>query len=56
MFTPMDIVWLLNKIKTEIPWQRVTNILPTGGEGTLRNYYTSLKETFMQKPVRWHRM
>ena len=43
LFTPMDIVWLLNRIKTEIPWQRITNIFPTGGEGTLRNYYTSLK-------------
>ena len=43
LFTPMDIVWLLNRIKTEIPWQRITNILPTGGEGTLRNYYTSLR-------------
>jgi D-alanyl-D-alanine carboxypeptidase/D-alanyl-D-alanine-endopeptidase (penicillin-binding protein 4) len=43
LFTPMDIVWLLDRMKTEIPWQRITNILPTGGEGTLRNYYTSLK-------------
>lgn len=43
LFTPMDIVWLLNKIKTEISWERITNIFPTGGEGTLRNYYTSLK-------------
>ena len=49
LFTPMDIVWLLNRIKTEIPWQRITNILPTGGEGTLRNYYTSLKGNLYAK-------
>ncbi len=39
LFTPMSIVYLLNKMKQEYSWDRITNILPTGGEGTIRNYY-----------------
>lgn len=39
LFTPKSFVWLLNKIKNEFPWQRIIHVLPTGGEGTLRNYY-----------------
>lgn len=37
--SPDDFVYLLNKIKNEFSWQRITNILPTGGEGTLANYF-----------------
>ncbi len=40
LFTPQSFVWLLNKTKNEFDWERIKNILPTGGEGTLRNYYT----------------
>ncbi len=39
LFTPMSIVYLLNKMKQEFSWDRITTILPTGGEGTIRNYY-----------------
>lgn len=41
LITPRDLVWLLHKAKKEFPWQRITSSLPTGGEGTLRNYYNS---------------
>ena len=41
LITPRDLVWLLHKSKKEFPWQRITSSLPTGGEGTLRNYYNS---------------
>lgn len=39
LFTPQDFVFLLNKIKNEYDWERIKNILPTGGEGTLSSYY-----------------
>lgn len=39
LFTPQDFVWLLNKTKNEFSWDRIKNILPTGGEGTLSSYY-----------------
>jgi len=39
LFTPQDFVWLLNKMKSDFTWQRITAILPTGNEGTLSGYY-----------------
>lgn len=39
LFTPRDFVWLLNKMKDEFGLPRLTGILPTGGTGTLSNYY-----------------
>ncbi|HRE63115.1 MAG TPA: D-alanyl-D-alanine carboxypeptidase [Ferruginibacter sp.] len=41
LFTPQSFVWLLHKTKKEFSWERIKNILPTGGEGTLKNYYVS---------------
>jgi D-alanyl-D-alanine carboxypeptidase/D-alanyl-D-alanine-endopeptidase (penicillin-binding protein 4) len=39
LFTPQDFVVILNKMKTEFGMERIKNILPTGGTGTLSNYY-----------------
>ena len=39
LFTPQSFIYLLNKMKKEFDWERIKNILPTGGEGTLSNYY-----------------
>jgi D-alanyl-D-alanine carboxypeptidase/D-alanyl-D-alanine-endopeptidase (penicillin-binding protein 4) len=39
LFTPQSFVYMLNKIKNEFGWQRIKNILPTGGTGTLSSYY-----------------
>jgi D-alanyl-D-alanine carboxypeptidase/D-alanyl-D-alanine-endopeptidase (penicillin-binding protein 4) len=39
LFTPMDFVWLLNKMSAEFGLARMKGILPTGGTGTLANYY-----------------
>jgi D-alanyl-D-alanine carboxypeptidase/D-alanyl-D-alanine-endopeptidase (penicillin-binding protein 4) len=39
LFTPRDFVWLLNKMKDEFGLPRLKGILPTGGTGTLSNYY-----------------
>ena len=37
--TPKTLVQLLRKIKDEFSWDRITTILPTGGEGTLQHYF-----------------
>lgn len=39
LFTPEDFVWLLGKLKDEFGLERLKVILPTGNDGTLRNYY-----------------
>lgn len=39
LFTPQDFVAILNKMRVEFGMQRMKEILPTGNEGTLANYY-----------------
>jgi len=39
LFTPQSFVYILNKLKNEFGLERLKNILPTGGEGTLSAYY-----------------
>ena len=39
LFTPQSFVYILNKIKNEFGLERIKNILPTGGMGTLSSYY-----------------
>jgi len=39
LFSPEDFVYILNKMKNEFGLKRLQVILPTGGEGTLKNYY-----------------
>lgn len=39
LFTPQDFVFILNKMKNEFGWERLKVIFPTGGKGTLANYY-----------------
>ena len=39
LFTPASFVYVLAKMKTEFGEDRLKRILPTGGEGTLKNYY-----------------
>jgi serine-type D-Ala-D-Ala carboxypeptidase/endopeptidase (penicillin-binding protein 4) len=41
LFTPRDFVWVLNKMKNEFSWKRISTIFPTGNTGTLTNYYVS---------------
>ncbi len=41
LFTPQDFVAILGKMKNEFGMERVKRILPTGGEGTISNYYKS---------------
>ncbi len=39
LFTPQSFVYILNKMRNEFGWDRLKNILPTGGTGTLSSYY-----------------
>lgn len=39
LFTPEDFVWILKKMKDEFGIERLKRIFPTGGTGTLSNYY-----------------
>jgi len=41
LFTPQSFVYILDKMKNEFGLERLKTILPTGGEGTLKNYYNS---------------
>jgi D-alanyl-D-alanine carboxypeptidase/D-alanyl-D-alanine-endopeptidase (penicillin-binding protein 4) len=39
LFTPQDMVWLLNRMQREFGLARMERLLPTGGTGTLSAYY-----------------
>lgn len=47
--SPKDFVWLLKQMKEEQPWERITAILPTGGTGTLKNYYKGIPNKIFAK-------
>ncbi|MEO5985233.1 MAG: D-alanyl-D-alanine carboxypeptidase [Ferruginibacter sp.] len=49
LFTPQSFVYILNKMKNEFGFERIKNILPTGGSGTLRNFYLTQKGTLFAK-------
>ncbi len=49
LFTPQSFVYILNKMKNEFGFERIKNILATGGTGTLRDYYLSEAGTFFAK-------
>jgi len=38
LFTPESLVFVLDKMKKEFAWGRITDIFATGGKGTLRSY------------------
>jgi len=42
LFSPQDFVFVLNKMKNEFSWNRITTIFPSGGNGTLNNYYKNI--------------
>lgn len=44
LIAPVDQVRLLKKCLDEFGWERMTAILPTGGEGTLENLYLTEEE------------
>jgi len=48
-FTPQDFVAILNKMKNEFGIKRMQAIFPTGGTGTLKNYYKADSGYFFAK-------
>ena len=49
LFSPDDFVWLLQKMKNEFGIDRVQRILPTGGAGTLSNFFKDEKGVLFAK-------
>ncbi|MGN6615916.1 MAG: D-alanyl-D-alanine carboxypeptidase/D-alanyl-D-alanine endopeptidase [Ilyomonas sp.] len=49
LFTPQDFVYVLNKIKNEFSWQRITTIFATSGSGTMSNYDPATKDRIYAK-------
>ncbi|MEN9298927.1 MAG: hypothetical protein RLZZ429_1240, partial [Bacteroidota bacterium] len=49
LFTPMHFISLLQKMSQEFSWDRITTILPTGGTGTLNNFYKPLQYKIFAK-------
>ena len=41
LFSPKDLVFILNKMKNDFGMERIKNLFPSGNEGTLANYYVS---------------
>jgi len=39
LFTPQSMVYIIRKMSEEWGWDRLKQILPTGGTGTLKSYY-----------------
>lgn len=39
LFTPQSMVAILHKMQKEFPMERIKEIFPTGGEGTISSYY-----------------
>ncbi len=53
LFTPQDMVAILNKMQTEFGMERIKEIFPAGNEGTLTNYYNAGKGYLFAKPERF---
>jgi len=49
LFSPDDFVFILNRMKQEFGMQRIAGIFPTGGTGTLKNYYTTIANKIYAK-------
>ena len=49
LFSPQDFVFVLNKMRNEFLWQRITTIFPTGGTGTLGSRYKHLEGKIFAK-------
>jgi D-alanyl-D-alanine carboxypeptidase/D-alanyl-D-alanine-endopeptidase (penicillin-binding protein 4) len=43
LFTPQDMVAILNKMQTEFGMERIKEIFATGGEGTITSYYKTMR-------------
>jgi len=49
LFTPNDFIFVLNKMRNEFSWNRITTIFATGGTGTLGTTYQNLEGKIFAK-------
>jgi D-alanyl-D-alanine carboxypeptidase/D-alanyl-D-alanine-endopeptidase (penicillin-binding protein 4) len=49
LFTPKDFIFVLNKMRNEFDWNRITTIFATGGTGTLGTTYEKLEGKIFAK-------
>ncbi|MEI8060506.1 MAG: D-alanyl-D-alanine carboxypeptidase, partial [Ferruginibacter sp.] len=49
LFTPQSFVYILNKMRNDFGFERLKIILPTGGEGTLNNYFKTISGNIYAK-------
>jgi len=49
LFTPRDMVVILDKMSKEFGMERIQEIFPTGGEGTITNYYKEITGNLFAK-------
>jgi D-alanyl-D-alanine carboxypeptidase/D-alanyl-D-alanine-endopeptidase (penicillin-binding protein 4) len=49
LFTPQSLVYILNKMRNDFTFERLKVILPTGGEGTINNYYKTISGNIYAK-------
>ena len=49
LFSPEDFVFVLNKMKKEISWDRIKTIFATGNEGTLKGLYKNYEGNIFAK-------
>jgi serine-type D-Ala-D-Ala carboxypeptidase/endopeptidase (penicillin-binding protein 4) len=49
LFSPDDFIFILNKIKEEVNWDRIKTIFATGNEGTLKGLYKNYQGNIFAK-------
>jgi serine-type D-Ala-D-Ala carboxypeptidase/endopeptidase (penicillin-binding protein 4) len=49
LFSPRSFIWLLEKMTDEFGFERISRLLPTGGEGTLEDLYLAEKGRIFAK-------
>lgn len=49
LFSPEDFVFVLDKMKQEVSWDKIKNIFATGNEGTLKGLYTNYQGNIFAK-------
>jgi D-alanyl-D-alanine carboxypeptidase/D-alanyl-D-alanine-endopeptidase (penicillin-binding protein 4) len=49
LFTPRDMVTVLQKLYQDFPHARIDSLLPTGGKGTLRSLYHNMVDSIFAK-------
>ncbi len=49
LFSPDDMIFILNKMKAEQPWERIKTIFPSAGKGTLSRFQSNNEEFIYAK-------